>query len=72
MSKYDPLWRWIKENGTDSFVLSYTEIERITGLPIDHSFLACKKELLMYDYKVEKISMTLQTVNFAKIQENKI
>ncbi len=39
MSKYDALWNWIKENGTDSFKLSYDEIEKIAGLPIDHSFL---------------------------------
>ena len=45
MSKYDALWNWIKENGTDSFALSYGEIKKSAGLPIDHSFLTCKKEL---------------------------
>ena len=34
MSKYDPLWKWIKENGTDSFKLTFEEIELIVGLPI--------------------------------------
>ena len=29
MSKYEPLWKWIKENGTDSFKLTYAEIEEI-------------------------------------------
>ena len=29
MSKYEPLWKWIKENGTDSFKLTYDEIEEI-------------------------------------------
>ncbi len=67
MSKYDPLWNWIKENGTDSFKLTYTEIEKIAGLPIDHSFLTYKKELLEYGYKVGKISMKEQTVAFKKI-----
>lgn len=43
MSKYDVLWNWIKENGTDSFKLTYVEIEQIAGLPIDHSFLTYKK-----------------------------
>lgn len=47
MSKYDPLWKNIQENGTDSFKLTYAEIEKITGLSIDHSFLAYKKELLV-------------------------
>ncbi len=66
MSKYEALWNWIKENGTDSFRLSYVEIEKITGLPIDHSFLTYKKELLEYGYKVGKISMKEQTVAFEK------
>ncbi len=67
MSKYDTLWNWIKENGTDSFKLSYDEIEKIAGLPIDHSFLTYKKELLSYGYQVGKISMKEQTVSFEKI-----
>ena len=67
MSKYYPLWNWIKENGTDSFILTYAEIEKIAGLPIDHSFLTYKKELLEYGFKVGKISMKGQTVAFEKI-----
>lgn len=43
MSKYDPLWKFVKENGADSFKLSYAEIEKIAGLPIDHSFLFYKR-----------------------------
>ncbi len=67
MSKYDPLWNWIKENGTDSFKLTYAEIGEIAGLPIDHSFLTYKKELSEYGYKVGKISMKEQTVAFEKV-----
>lgn len=66
MSKYEPLWNWIKENGTDSFKLTYTEIEKIAGVPIDHSFLTYKKELAGYGFKVGKISMKEQTVAFEK------
>lgn len=66
MSKYEPLWNWIKENGTDSFKLTYTEIEKIAGVPIDHSFLTYKKELAEYGFKVGKISMKEQTVAFEK------
>ena len=66
MSKYDPLWNWIKENGTDSFKLTFEEIEKIAGLPIDHSFLNYKKELLEYGFKVEKISLKEKTVAFEK------
>lgn len=68
MSKYNPLWKWIQENGSDSFKLTYAEIEKIAGLPIDHSFLTYKKELLEYGYKVGKISMKEQTVAFEKVQ----
>ena len=67
MSKYEPLWKYIQENGTGSFKLTFAEIEKIAGLPIDHSFLNYKKELLEYGYKVGKISMKEQTVVFEKI-----
>ncbi|MGN1399797.1 MAG: hypothetical protein ACI4WG_07365 [Erysipelotrichaceae bacterium] len=69
MSKYELLWKWIKNNGTDSFKLSFTEIENIVGFPIDHSFLNFKKELLDYGFKVGKISMKEQTVAFEKNQQ---
>ena len=39
MSKYTPLWAWIRENGSTSFQLSFAEIETICGAPLDHSFL---------------------------------
>ena len=69
MSKYDLLWKWIQDNGADTFSLTYAEIEKIAGLPIDHSFLSYKKELTEYGYKVGKISMKEQKVMFEKIVE---
>ena len=66
MSKYDPLWTWIKDNGTDSFLLRFDEIEKIAGIPIDHSFLNFKKELLNYGFKVGKISLKNKTVAFER------
>ena len=66
MSKYDALGSWITENGTESFKLTYAEIEQISGQPIDHSFLIYKKELMNYGYQVEKISMKEQAVVFRK------
>lgn len=69
MSKYDSLWKWIQKNGDDKFSLTYAEIEKIAGLPIDHSFLRYKKELTEYGYKVGKISMKEQKVMFEKIVE---
>ena len=67
MSKYDTLWVWIRENATDSFHLTFAEIEKIAGLPIDHSFLTYKKELTAWGYQVGKISMKAQTVAFQKL-----
>ena len=57
MSKYEPLWNYIKDNKKDSYKLTYEELESILGFPIDHSFLAYKKELISYGYEVVKISM---------------
>lgn len=67
MSKYDALWEWIRENGTDSFKLTFAEIEQIAGVPIDHSFLVSKKELMGCGYQVVKISMKEQTVLFRQL-----
>lgn len=66
MSKYDKLWKYVFETGNESFKLSYDEIEKIAGIPIDHSFLSYKKELIKYGYKVGKISMKEQNVEFIK------
>ena len=68
MGKYEPLWKWICDNGTDSFKLTYAEIEEITGVPIDHSFLKYKKELLEYGSCVGKISMKEETVMFQRVK----
>lgn len=57
-------------NKTDDFKLTFSEIENIAGVPIDHSFLTFKKELLQYCFKVAKISIREQTVDFEKVQED--
>ena len=67
MSKYHALWEWIRENGTDSFKLTFDEIGQIAGQPLDHSFLAYKKELMGYGYQVVKISLKEQTVLFQQL-----
>ncbi len=36
---------YVSEAGSDSFGLTYSEIEKMAGIPIDHSFLIYKKEL---------------------------
>ncbi len=67
MSKYDSLWQYVQKRNDSSFVLTFEEIQSITGMPIDHSFLTYKKELTQYGYQVGKISMKEQTVCFQKI-----
>ena len=57
MSKYEPLWKYVKDNKEEEYKLSYEEIKSILGFELDHSFLKYKKELLEYGYEVEKISM---------------
>lgn len=69
MSKYDALWEYVKRNKEQSFQLTFEEIQDIAGIPIDHSFLKYKKELLEYGCKVGKISMKEQTVLFEKCSQ---
>lgn len=68
MSKYEPLWKYIKENNKIEYKLSYDEIKDILGFNIDHSFLKYKKELLEYDYEVSKISLKSKTIFIKKIK----
>ena len=69
MSKYEPLWNWVGKQTAKSLTLTFTEIQQILGFPIDHSFLNYKKELLAYGYRVGKISMKKQTVDFQKTSD---
>ena len=66
MSKYDKLWKYIQESEKAQLVLSFEKIGEIAGVPLDHSFLKYKKELLDYGYEVVKISMKAQTVLFIR------
>ena len=67
MSKYNSLWEYVQSNVNQSFKMTFEEIRDIAGIPIDHSFLKYKKELIDYGYEVEKISMKEQTIIFNKI-----
>lgn len=66
MSKYEPLWNYVKEKEND-FILNYEQVEKILGFPIDHSFLTFKKELTNYGWQVGKISTKSKNVKFIKI-----
>lgn len=54
MSKYEPLWKYLKNNQKEEYILTYDEIKNILGFDIDHSFLKHKKESASYDYIVKK------------------
>ena len=68
MSKYNPLWEYVRQNGNPQFKLTFDEIRDIAGIEIDHSFLNYKKELTQYGYLVGKISLKEKTVIFNKIE----
>ena len=68
MSKYEPLWKYIKNNKKEEYKLTYEEIRRILGFDLDHSFLKYKKELLEYGYEVVKISIKDKYVLIHKIE----
>lgn len=67
MSKYEPLWKYLKENNKENYKLTYEEIKNILEFELDHSFLTYKKEATEYGYEVGKISMKEKTVIFNKI-----
>ena len=67
MSKYNILWEYNGKTEDLSRTLTFKEIEEIAGVPLDHSFLRYKKELVDYGWQVGKISMKEQTVLFHKI-----
>ena len=68
MSKYEPLWMYIKDNKKEEYKLTYEEIRSILGFDLDHSFLKYKKELLEYGYEVVKISIKEKYVLIHKIE----
>ena len=66
MSKYNALWDYVRSQSAPLLTLSFDEIQRIAGIPIDHSFLQYKKKLTAYGWQVQKISMKGKTVCFAE------
>ncbi len=69
MSKYLKLWEHIVSENREELLLSFEEIEKLLGFPIDHSFLSFKKELLPFGFEVKKISMKEKTVKFIKTED---
>lgn len=67
MSKYEPLWKYLKEKNGENHILTYEEIRNILEFDIDHSFLTYKKESKEYGYEVGKISLKEKKIIFKKI-----
>lgn len=69
MSRYQKLWEYVASENREELLLSFEEIEKLLGFPIDHSFLSFKKELLPFGFEVKKISMKEKTVRFIKTED---
>jgi hypothetical protein len=67
MSKYDPVWEYLKKKKGKAITLSFDEIKTILGFPIDHSFLNYKKEAAAYGYTVKKIYLKDKKIDFVSI-----
>ena len=48
--------------------MTFTQVEEVSSVPIDHSFLKYKKKLLDYGYRVAQISLKEKTVAFEKVK----
>ncbi len=66
MSKYSVLWEYIFASGKDELSLSFDEIGKICGFPIDHSLLTYKKELSGFGWSLKKVSMKEKAVTFER------
>lgn len=69
MSKYSALFERIAKSENDREKLSFSEIEKLGGVPLDHSFLNAKKELEQLGWRVKKISLKEKTVVFEKLDK---
>lgn len=71
MSKYDALWEYLRERDQLRLTLTFDDVEKIAGVPLDHSFLRCKRELPGYGFEVGGISMKSKTILFIRQGENR-
>lgn len=67
MSKYEPLWKYLQDDGRVTFKMTFEDIKVVLGFDIDHSFLNFKKEAVQYGYSVGKISLKEKYVTFNKV-----
>lgn len=65
MGKYDKLWKYVENQEGDELTLTFDEIGTIAGIPLDHSFLNYKKELVPHGWEVGKVSMKQKNRSFS-------
>ncbi|KRL26140.1 hypothetical protein FD27_GL001276 [Limosilactobacillus frumenti DSM 13145] len=68
MSKYNHLWEAIAQSHQEHLVIPFAKVTKLAGVPLDHSFLNYKHELLDYGYQVDKISLKKQEILISKCQ----
>lgn len=66
--RFAALWSYVESQNGEFVSLSFEEIEKIAGTPVDHSFLTYKKNLERFGWKVAKIAMKCGNVTFEKIK----
>lgn len=70
MSKYQQLWEKIAACGQDQLTLSFDQVKEWGGVPLDHSFLNYKKELLDYGYEVVHIYLKKRSILIKKVKND--
>lgn len=68
-SKYDALWQYVEKLEGETHTLSFSEAAQVLGFPVDHSLLRYKKDLLSYGWKVGKISLKQERIQFSRTKE---
>lgn len=66
MSKYQKLWNYLKDQSSSYVDLTFEQVELVAGIPLDHSFLSHKKELLEFGWNVKKVHMKEKLVEFVR------
>lgn len=66
VDKYSKLWEYVSSQNKDALELTFDQIGEISGVPIDHSFLSYKKNLLPYGFEVDHVFMKKELVRFKR------
>lgn len=67
MSKYDPLWAYVKERDEYLLELTFEEAEKVLGFPVKGSLVTNKAELLDYGFEVVKMLKGEKVIIFRKL-----